>query len=120
MGASLGPVIRPVCRGGHKEGPIPVARMERHVIYPKSWLPEVGGSLLAVHCTLPSLLPLSFQHYFHPSGSLPDLDLYLYNKPGGQGTGGKGTCTLGLWPGSREPLSSMETAWWGEEAWCIL
>ncbi|XP_067157160.1 KICSTOR complex protein SZT2 isoform X3 [Apteryx mantelli] len=32
-----------------------------------------------------------FKHYFHNSGSTPDQDLYLYNKPGGQGTGGKGT-----------------------------
>ncbi|XP_074988028.1 KICSTOR complex protein SZT2 isoform X10 [Caretta caretta] len=31
-----------------------------------------------------------FKHYVQQSGS-PDLDLYLYNKPGGQGTGGKGT-----------------------------
>ncbi|XP_030427546.1 KICSTOR complex protein SZT2 isoform X14 [Gopherus evgoodei] len=31
-----------------------------------------------------------FKHYFQQGGS-PDLDLYLYNKPGGQGTGGKGT-----------------------------
>ncbi|KAM6262722.1 KICSTOR complex protein SZT2 isoform 2-T2 [Porphyrio hochstetteri] len=32
-----------------------------------------------------------FKHYFNHSGSIPDQDLYLYNKPGGQGTGGKGT-----------------------------
>ncbi|XP_073214108.1 KICSTOR complex protein SZT2 isoform X9 [Lepidochelys kempii] len=31
-----------------------------------------------------------FKHYVQQRGS-PDLDLYLYNKPGGQGTGGKGT-----------------------------
>uniref|UniRef100_A0A8C0J3M6 SZT2 subunit of KICSTOR complex n=1 Tax=Chelonoidis abingdonii TaxID=106734 RepID=A0A8C0J3M6_CHEAB len=35
-----------------------------------------------------------FKHYFQQGGS-PDLDLYLYNKPGGQGTGGKGTGALG-------------------------
>ncbi|KAG7488258.1 hypothetical protein MATL_G00032180 [Megalops atlanticus] len=32
-----------------------------------------------------------FKHYFHLSSGLPDSDIYLYNKPGGQGTGGKGT-----------------------------
>ncbi|XP_058634050.1 KICSTOR complex protein SZT2 isoform X12 [Onychostoma macrolepis] len=32
-----------------------------------------------------------FKHYFHLSSELPDHDIYLYNKPGGQGTGGKGT-----------------------------
>uniref|UniRef100_A0A8U7MAB0 SZT2 subunit of KICSTOR complex n=1 Tax=Corvus moneduloides TaxID=1196302 RepID=A0A8U7MAB0_CORMO len=31
-----------------------------------------------------------FKHYFNHNGSIPDQDLYLYNKPGGQGTGGKG------------------------------
>ncbi|MGH0160650.1 UNVERIFIED_CONTAM: hypothetical protein FKN15_046870 [Acipenser sinensis] len=32
-----------------------------------------------------------FKHYFLQSSGLPDSDIYLYNKPGGQGTGGKGT-----------------------------
>ncbi|XP_052454907.1 KICSTOR complex protein SZT2 isoform X6 [Carassius gibelio] len=32
-----------------------------------------------------------FKHHFHLSSELPDHDIYLYNKPGGQGTGGKGT-----------------------------
>ncbi|TVK90578.1 KICSTOR complex protein SZT2 [Bagarius yarrelli] len=32
-----------------------------------------------------------FKHYFHVSTDLPYSDIYLYNKPGGQGTGGKGT-----------------------------
>ncbi|KAM4722946.1 KICSTOR complex protein SZT2, partial [Rhinophrynus dorsalis] len=35
-----------------------------------------------------------FQHYYH--NSLPDLDLFLYNKPGGQGTGGKGIACIAL------------------------
>ncbi|KAG8431965.1 hypothetical protein GDO86_018743 [Hymenochirus boettgeri] len=35
-----------------------------------------------------------FQHYYHRS--LPDLDLFLYNKPGGQGTGGKGIGCIAL------------------------
>uniref|UniRef100_A0A8C9RR21 SZT2 subunit of KICSTOR complex n=1 Tax=Scleropages formosus TaxID=113540 RepID=A0A8C9RR21_SCLFO len=30
-----------------------------------------------------------FKHYFHLNCELPDSDIYLYNKPGGQGTGGK-------------------------------
>lgn len=38
------------------------------------------------------------QHPLPPQGGLPDLDIYLYNKPGGQGTGGKGTVQpLGPW-----------------------
>ncbi|XP_019386814.1 PREDICTED: protein SZT2 isoform X1 [Crocodylus porosus] len=65
-----------------------------------------------------------FKHYFHPSGSLPDLDLYLYNKPGGQGTGGKGIACIALTfvdendsplllapgdrPGSLRPLPSTD------------
>ncbi|XP_042078063.1 KICSTOR complex protein SZT2 isoform X8 [Haplochromis burtoni] len=32
-----------------------------------------------------------FKHYFHLSSDTADGDIYLYNKPGGQGTGGKGT-----------------------------
>ncbi|XP_038267923.1 KICSTOR complex protein SZT2 isoform X3 [Dermochelys coriacea] len=36
-----------------------------------------------------------FKHYVQQSGS-PDLDLYLYNKPGGQGTGGKGIACIAL------------------------
>uniref|UniRef100_A0A3Q2CCB1 SZT2 subunit of KICSTOR complex n=1 Tax=Cyprinodon variegatus TaxID=28743 RepID=A0A3Q2CCB1_CYPVA len=31
-----------------------------------------------------------FKHYFPLSGDSADSDIYLYNKPGGQGTGGKG------------------------------
>ncbi|XP_065596339.1 KICSTOR complex protein SZT2 isoform X2 [Cyrtonyx montezumae] len=37
-----------------------------------------------------------FKHYFSHSGSVPDQDLYLYNKPGGQGTGGKGIACIAL------------------------
>lgn len=40
----------------------------------------------------------SLQHPLPAQGGLPDLDIYLYNKPGGQGTGGKGKLQgLGLW-----------------------
>ncbi|XP_061093380.1 KICSTOR complex protein SZT2 isoform X17 [Conger conger] len=37
-----------------------------------------------------------FKHYFHSSSGLPDSDIYLYNKPGGQGTGGKGIACIAL------------------------
>ncbi|XP_051481757.1 KICSTOR complex protein SZT2 isoform X10 [Apus apus] len=37
-----------------------------------------------------------FKHYFNHSGNIPDQDLYLYNKPGGQGTGGKGIACIAL------------------------
>ncbi|XP_043097535.1 KICSTOR complex protein SZT2-like [Puntigrus tetrazona] len=37
-----------------------------------------------------------FKHYFHSSSELPDHDIYLYNKPGGQGTGGKGIACIAL------------------------
>uniref|UniRef100_A0A672L0D1 SZT2 subunit of KICSTOR complex n=1 Tax=Sinocyclocheilus grahami TaxID=75366 RepID=A0A672L0D1_SINGR len=37
-----------------------------------------------------------FKHYFHLSSELPDHDIYLYNKPGGQGTGGKGIACIVL------------------------
>ncbi|KAM9483301.1 KICSTOR complex protein SZT2 isoform 11-T11 [Clarias gariepinus] len=37
-----------------------------------------------------------FKHYFHVSSELPDSDIYLYNKPGGQGTGGKGIACIAL------------------------
>uniref|UniRef100_A0A8C5Q215 SZT2 subunit of KICSTOR complex n=1 Tax=Leptobrachium leishanense TaxID=445787 RepID=A0A8C5Q215_9ANUR len=35
-----------------------------------------------------------FQHFYH--SDLPELDLFLYNKPGGQGTGGKGIACIAL------------------------
>ncbi|XP_018594122.1 KICSTOR complex protein SZT2 isoform X2 [Scleropages formosus] len=37
-----------------------------------------------------------FKHYFHLNCELPDSDIYLYNKPGGQGTGGKGIACIAL------------------------
>ncbi|XP_028748995.1 KICSTOR complex protein SZT2 isoform X1 [Peromyscus leucopus] len=67
-----------------------------------------------------------FQHPLPPQGGLPDLDIYLYNKPGGQGTGGKGVAcitlafveeggapiSLALWPpsspGPPDPLQEEE------------
>lgn len=56
--------------------------------------PTVDTCSLMAFLHLPSLNALwlfSPQHPLPPQGSLPDLDIYLYNKPGGQGTGGKGT-----------------------------
>ncbi|XP_037683404.1 KICSTOR complex protein SZT2 isoform X2 [Choloepus didactylus] len=48
-----------------------------------------------------------FQHPLPPQGALPDLDIYLYNKPGGQGTGGKGVAciTLAFVDGGGTPIS---------------
>ena len=63
-------------------------------------LPVDTRSLLAfVHLLgLSARWPFSPQHPLPPQGGLPDLDIYLYNKPGGQGTGGKGTMQpLGPW-----------------------
>ncbi|XP_050924296.1 keratin, type II cytoskeletal 8 isoform X2 [Lates calcarifer] len=37
-----------------------------------------------------------FKHYFHLSSDLADGNIYLYNKPGGQGTGGKGIACIAL------------------------
>uniref|UniRef100_A0A3Q3A3B7 SZT2 subunit of KICSTOR complex n=1 Tax=Kryptolebias marmoratus TaxID=37003 RepID=A0A3Q3A3B7_KRYMA len=37
-----------------------------------------------------------FKHYFHLGNELADGDIYLYNKPGGQGTGGKGIACIAL------------------------
>ncbi|XP_061488640.1 KICSTOR complex protein SZT2 isoform X3 [Rhineura floridana] len=62
------------------------------------WLPAVACYLrqnLLIFLHTPkytdSNVENHFKHYFHLSNSSPDLDLYLYNKPGGQGTGGKGS-----------------------------
>ncbi|XP_068174550.1 KICSTOR complex protein SZT2 isoform X2 [Antennarius striatus] len=37
-----------------------------------------------------------FKHYCHLKSDLSDGDIYLYNKPGGQGTGGKGIACITL------------------------
>ncbi|KAM3876225.1 KICSTOR complex protein SZT2 [Diretmus argenteus] len=62
------------------------------------WLPAVAHYLrqnLLIFLHLPKYTDSNtahhFKHYFHLSSELPDGDIYLYNKPGGQGTGGKGT-----------------------------
>nr|XP_061790319.1 KICSTOR complex protein SZT2-like [Nerophis lumbriciformis] len=37
-----------------------------------------------------------FKHCFHSNADMADGDIYLYNKPGGQGTGGKGIACITL------------------------
>uniref|UniRef100_A0A8C8ILX1 SZT2 subunit of KICSTOR complex n=1 Tax=Oncorhynchus tshawytscha TaxID=74940 RepID=A0A8C8ILX1_ONCTS len=61
------------------------------------WTPAVAHYLrqnLLIFLHIPkytdSYVEHHFKHYFHQSSELPDSDVYLYNKPGGQGTGGKG------------------------------
>ncbi|KAL1022662.1 hypothetical protein UPYG_G00030640 [Umbra pygmaea] len=62
------------------------------------WTPAVAHYLrqnLLIFLHIPkytdSYIEHHFKHYVHQSSELPDSDIYLYNKPGGQGTGGKGT-----------------------------
>ncbi|KAI1236749.1 hypothetical protein IHE44_0015002 [Lamprotornis superbus] len=67
------------------------------------WLPAVAYYLrqnLLIFLHTPkytdSNVEHHFKHYFNHNGSIPDQDLYLYNKPGGQGTGGKGIACIAL------------------------
>ncbi|XP_069050047.1 KICSTOR complex protein SZT2 [Lepisosteus oculatus] len=67
------------------------------------WLPAVAHYLrknLLIFLHIPkytdSNMVHHFKHYFHLSTGLPDSDIYLYNKPGGQGTGGKGIACIAL------------------------
>ncbi|XP_071387127.1 KICSTOR complex protein SZT2 [Centroberyx affinis] len=67
------------------------------------WLPAVAHYLrqnLLIFLHLPKYTDSNtahhFKHYFHLSSELPDGDIYLYNKPGGQGTGGKGIACIAL------------------------
>ncbi|XP_077190209.1 KICSTOR complex protein SZT2 isoform X6 [Paroedura picta] len=67
------------------------------------WLPAVACYLrqnLLIFLHTPkytdSNVENHFKHCFHQNSSNPDLDLYLYNKPGGQGTGGKGIACIAL------------------------
>ncbi|XP_048108666.1 KICSTOR complex protein SZT2 isoform X5 [Alosa alosa] len=71
--------------------------------YSLCWLPAVAHYLrqnLLIFLHIPkytdSNMEHHFKHYFHLSSELPDSDLYLYNKPGGQGTGGKGIACIAL------------------------
>ncbi|XP_051855916.1 KICSTOR complex protein SZT2 isoform X2 [Antechinus flavipes] len=93
-----------------------------HLVLPptcRPWLPALAWYLrqnLLIFLHSPKYTDSNsrhhFQHPFHPPSGLPDSDIYLYNKPGGQGTGGKGVAcialsfmdeagapiSLGLWP----------------------
>nr|XP_046248822.1 KICSTOR complex protein SZT2 isoform X2 [Scatophagus argus] len=67
------------------------------------WLPAVAHYLrqnLLIFLHIPKYTDSNtahhFKHYFHLSSDLADGDLYLYNKPGGQGTGGKGIACIAL------------------------
>ncbi|KAK2816008.1 hypothetical protein Q5P01_026475 [Channa striata] len=68
-----------------------------------SWLPAVAHYLrqnLLIFLHVPKYTDSNtahhFKHYFHLSSDLADGDIYLYNKPGGQGTGGKGIACIAL------------------------
>ncbi|XP_067370627.1 KICSTOR complex protein SZT2 isoform X3 [Channa argus] len=68
-----------------------------------SWLPAVAHYLkqnLLIFLHIPKYTDSNtahhFKHYFHLSSDLADGDIYLYNKPGGQGTGGKGIACIAL------------------------
>ncbi|XP_034386743.1 KICSTOR complex protein SZT2 isoform X2 [Cyclopterus lumpus] len=67
------------------------------------WLPAVAHYLrqnLLIFLHVPKYTDSNtahhFKHYFHLSSDLADGDIYLYNKPGGQGTGGKGIACIAL------------------------
>lgn len=87
-------------------------------------LPTVDTHSLMVFVHSPSLSGLclfSPQHPLPPQGSLSDLDIYLYNKPGGQGTGGKGivqdTTRCGKafpvsWLKGPFPALQLRGTWW--------
>ncbi|XP_053431840.1 KICSTOR complex protein SZT2 isoform X3 [Nycticebus coucang] len=77
-----------------------------HLALPRSsrcWLPALAWYLrqnLLIFLHSPKYTDSNsrnhFQHPLPPQGGLPDLDIYLYNKPGGQGTGGKGVACITL------------------------
>ncbi|KAL6108601.1 szt2 [Pungitius sinensis] len=67
------------------------------------WLPAVAHYLrqnLLIFLHVPKYTDSNtahhFKHYFHLSSDLAEGDIYLYNKPGGQGTGGKGIACITL------------------------
>ncbi|XP_031694669.1 KICSTOR complex protein SZT2-like isoform X2 [Anarrhichthys ocellatus] len=67
------------------------------------WLPAVAHYLrqnLLIFLHVPKYTDSNtahhFKHYFHLRSDLADGDIYLYNKPGGQGTGGKGIACIAL------------------------
>ncbi|XP_028855759.1 KICSTOR complex protein SZT2 isoform X3 [Denticeps clupeoides] len=72
-------------------------------MYSLPWMPAVAHYLrqnLLIFLHIPkytdSNMEHHFKHYFHLNSELPDSDIYLYNKPGGQGTGGKGIACIAL------------------------
>ncbi|KAG8132270.1 hypothetical protein E2320_010139 [Naja naja] len=69
------------------------------------WLPAVACYLrqnLLIFLHTPKYTDSNVENHFkhclnqNSSSSSPELDLYLYNKPGGQGTGGKGVACIAL------------------------
>ncbi|XP_070601162.1 KICSTOR complex protein SZT2 isoform X6 [Erythrolamprus reginae] len=68
------------------------------------WLPAVACYLrqnLLIFLHTPKYTDSNVENHFkhclnQNSSSNPELDLYLYNKPGGQGTGGKGVACIAL------------------------
>ncbi|XP_036969602.1 KICSTOR complex protein SZT2 isoform X3 [Acanthopagrus latus] len=71
--------------------------------YCLSWLPAVAHYLrqnLLIFLHVPKYTDSNtahhFKHRFHLNSDLADGDIYLYNKPGGQGTGGKGIACIAL------------------------
>ncbi|XP_075901818.1 KICSTOR complex protein SZT2 [Nelusetta ayraudi] len=67
------------------------------------WLPAVAHYLrqnLLIFLHVPKYTDSNtahhFKHYFYLSSDMADGDIYLYNKPGGQGTGGKGIACVTL------------------------
>ncbi|MEQ2239649.1 KICSTOR complex protein szt2 [Ilyodon furcidens] len=75
--------------------------------YCLSWLPTVAHYLrqnLLIFLHVPKYTDSNtahhFKHYFHLSRDLADSDIYLYNKPGGQGTGGKGKIIISVYTSS--------------------
>ncbi|XP_034562983.1 KICSTOR complex protein SZT2 [Notolabrus celidotus] len=71
--------------------------------YCLSWLPAVAHYLrqnLLIFLHVPKYTDSNtahhFKHHFHLSSDSAEGDIYLYNKPGGQGTGGKGIACITL------------------------
>ncbi|XP_065812120.1 KICSTOR complex protein SZT2 [Labrus bergylta] len=71
--------------------------------YCRPWLPAVAHYLrqnLLIFLHVPKYTDSNtahhFKHYFHLSSDLAEGDIFLYNKPGGQGTGGKGIACIAL------------------------
>ncbi|CAJ1064685.1 KICSTOR complex protein SZT2 [Xyrichtys novacula] len=67
------------------------------------WLPAVAHYLrqnLLIFLHIPKYTDSNtahhFKHHFHLNSDLAEGDIYLYNKPGGQGTGGKGIACITL------------------------